>query len=233
VQSEEVYTSQRTAVLLFSRTALEEARAKSFGLGSGQDGNRAIARSLIRHSMGVAQASGLTVLTCFSHQQVGKSFGERLANAMEDVFAQGFERVIVIGNDCPSLTSGLIRQANADLISQEVVLGPAHDGGVYLIGMNRNAWNREQFLALPWQSAELNESWRSYSASIGELVPFHDLDHYEDLLRFIRLIPVGHQLRVLLMDLLGLRPKQYQYFTPHLHPASIQARFSLRAPPAC
>lgn len=219
--------------MLFTRTAREEARAKSFGFGSSQDGNRAIARSLIRHSMGVAQQTGLTVLTSYSHQQVGNSFGERLANAMEDVFAQGFDRVIVIGNDCPSLTSALLRQANGKLASEDIVLGPAHDGGVYLIGMNRSAWNRNAFLSLPWQSADLNQAWEAYPGSICELVLFHDVDHYEDLLRFIRFAPFSHQLRVLLMDLLGLKPKRYTHFIPHLHPASTQARFSLRAPPAC
>ena len=69
------------------------------------------------------------------HLQRGDDLGERMQNAFADAFAQGKERVIIIGSDCLELETYMIKEAFAVLENNDVVLGPAKDGGYYMIGM--------------------------------------------------------------------------------------------------
>lgn len=68
--------------------------------------------------------------------QQGEDLGERMHNAMKDGFDAGYRRVVIIGSDCIELDSALIDQAFERLQSHDCVLGPASDGGYYLIGLN-------------------------------------------------------------------------------------------------
>jgi hypothetical protein len=61
--------------------------------------------------------------------------GIRLHQAFSDSFADGFQRVVVIGSDCPTVTEADVRAAWSALESHDVVLGPAKDGGYWLIGL--------------------------------------------------------------------------------------------------
>jgi uncharacterized protein len=78
--------------------------------------------------------------------------GARMAAAIDDEFARGADRVVVIGTDCPDLTPALIESAFARLDQSDAVLGPATDGGYYLIGMARPL--PELFHDVPWSSPE-------------------------------------------------------------------------------
>ncbi len=71
--------------------------------------------------------------------QRGRDLGERLANVFEDIFRLGVESAVVVGSDLPDLPPRLLEQAVAALRGRDdgIVLGPAADGGYYLIGMNR------------------------------------------------------------------------------------------------
>ena len=65
--------------------------------------------------------------------------GERMSRAVGRAFAEGVNRVVVIGTDCPAITTGLLRLAFDMLRSHDAVIGPARDGGYYLIGLSREA----------------------------------------------------------------------------------------------
>lgn len=69
--------------------------------------------------------------------QQGADLGERMTEAMCEAFAAGKDRVIVIGTDCIELETYMIKEAFAVLESNDVVLGPAADGGYYLLGMRK------------------------------------------------------------------------------------------------
>lgn len=77
--------------------------------------------------------------------------GQRLAAFFQAQFAAGAERVVVIGSDSPTLPTAIITRAFAELASHEVVIGPATDGGYYLIGCARSHW--PIFDGIPWSSA--------------------------------------------------------------------------------
>jgi rSAM/selenodomain-associated transferase 1 len=70
------------------------------------------------------------------YQQVGEDLGIRMLNAFKDSFGAGYKKVVIIGSDLYDLTSENIEKAFTELDDNDVVLGPAKDGGYYLLGMN-------------------------------------------------------------------------------------------------
>lgn len=85
--------------------------------------------------------------------QIGADLGERMRNAFSHAFAAGHGRVVIIGSDLPDLSAELLRDAFARLDSAPVVLGPARDGGYYLLGMR--AMVPGIFDGIAWSTAEV------------------------------------------------------------------------------
>ncbi len=195
-----------TAILFFSRTASDEAAAKTFYPGLGLKGNTAISRCLIQEVKTMAQSTQLPFFTSFSPQQSGDCFGERLANAMESVFSQGFKKVIVLGNDCPFVNADMLLQVSEDLENKQVVLGPTQNGGVYLIGLQKAAYQRQDFLALPWQKKNLQSAWRNYARQVAGdihwLENHFDINHFTDFLKLLKALPLFYLLRKQLIFIL-------------------------------
>lgn len=68
--------------------------------------------------------------------QVGGTLGERMKNAFSGLFSIGYHKVIIIGSDCPGLTPIVVNSAFKFLDTADVVIGPATDGGYYLLALN-------------------------------------------------------------------------------------------------
>ncbi len=108
--------------------------------------------------------------------------GNRMKNAFADSFLDGFERVVLTGSDIIGLTPEIIEQAFAGLDNSDVVLGPAKDGGYYLVGMNKLHtglfrdidWSTEKVL-----SQTLNKV-KSLNLSLSLLPELSDLDRFDD-----------------------------------------------------
>jgi uncharacterized protein len=92
--------------------------------------------------------------------QRGDGFGERLAFAVEDLFRCGLGSVCLIDSDSPTVPADVYRQAVASLSQpgDRVVLGPADDGGYYLIGLKEN--HRELFEGIDWSTERVFEQTR-------------------------------------------------------------------------
>ena len=71
----------------------------------------------------------------FKRLQTGNDLGEKMQQAFQALFNTGYDKVVIIGSDCPGLTSQLIESAFDLMDAAKVVLGPAADGGYYLLGM--------------------------------------------------------------------------------------------------
>lgn len=203
-------TSTDTAILVFSRTARREAAAKTFCARSGKAGNEAIAQRLIAQTLATARQTKLPVLLHYTTQVDHCAFGEQLAAAIESAFAKGYTRLIVVGNDSPDLSAALLLDAAAQLRQHPLVLGPAADGGVYLIGIQRQAFHRHSFVALPWNSAALQDGWLDYPGATAIWLPaLPDLDFPDDVARWLRRAPawapLAQQLRSILAG--AMRPK--------------------------
>jgi rSAM/selenodomain-associated transferase 1 len=69
------------------------------------------------------------------HQQVGEDLGMRMLNAFKNSFDAGYKKVMIIGSDLYDLSSENIEKAFVELDTNDVVIGPAEDGGYYLLGM--------------------------------------------------------------------------------------------------
>ena len=117
--------------------------------------------------------------------QSGEGLGEKMSDAFQRLFNEKFERLIIIGTDCAEITSGLISEAFEMLKECEVVMGPAHDGGYYLLGMR--TFIPGLFHGIPWstdQVASLTEQYLNRNKiSYGLLPILSDVDYEEDWIR--------------------------------------------------
>lgn len=117
--------------------------------------------------------------------QSNGDLGARMRDAFDEAFQQGGERVVIIGTDCPGITSTTLASAFAALLQNDLVLGPASDGGYYLIGLSRAIpqlfdgilWGTDSVLRHTLQIAEAAD-WR-----YGLLEWLDDVDRPEDLRR--------------------------------------------------
>jgi hypothetical protein len=122
--------------------------------------------------------------------QKGKDLGERMHNAFEELFMSGYKKVIIIGSDLLDLNSEIIEHAIKTLDNNDVVLGPAEDGGYYLLGLKRlypelfqnKAWGtetvREDTLA------DLKNKTVSLLKPLNDIDTFDDMKHYNQLKQF-------------------------------------------------
>lgn len=178
-----------TALILFSRTATEEAKTKNFYSKAGRKANKLVAEKLIGHATKLARKAGVDFFIFTEKEQSQGDFGIRLSNAFSEVFNKGYESVISIGNDCPSLDANTISQAIDALQSNKVVIGPSTDGGVYLLGLQRENFDIRKFRELKWKTTELTEDIINTCRKEGDLhiLPtLTDIDHEQDLHLFLQ-----------------------------------------------
>lgn len=146
--------STSPAILFFHRSAYHRASAARLG------GQRVV-EALNGRAERVLCRSGLPVYRVDESAQRGATFGARLAAATRDVFAAGHASVLIVGNDCLSLSAGLLRSAAQRLRAGRTVLGPDHRGGSWLIGLQRADFCADRFAALPWQTTGLLPALRA------------------------------------------------------------------------
>ncbi|MGY3089048.1 glycosyltransferase A (GT-A) superfamily protein (DUF2064 family) [Hymenobacter sp. UYAg731] len=224
------------AVLLFTRSAGEEAAHKRFVSHGTRAGNAAVAAQLIHRAEATAGRAGVDFVRVASNQQTGATFGARLCNAMRRVFSQGYEYLLVMGNDCPQLTEQLLRQATAAVQQTGAVVGPATDGGVYLLGMARAVFESQDWTQLPWQTAQLGAALlrqlRQQHTSACVLPVLADIDEEQGLTAALRL-PLA---RLLLRRLRRLRAPRPVALPTAITAAGQRAGVAARphrGPPAC
>lgn len=123
-----------------------------------------------------------------SMPQHGKDLGERMEYAFSQAFSEGFTRAVLVGSDIPDLTSSLMRQAFRYLESAHAVLGPAADGGYYLIGFRSDSFLPAAFKGMDWSTDSVFKKTRDVLESAGlsvSLLPeLCDLDTADDLEAF-------------------------------------------------
>lgn len=177
--------SAPTALLVFAQSALADARSKRL---AGQVlPNRSVLAQLTRRTRQLADATGLPVLHSIDLILHTGRFGDQLTAALSAAFARGYERVLVVGNDCPALTTAHLTQAATELESAAVVLGPDQRGGLYLFGLSRAAFEGLPLAEMPWQTNRLAGAVRRACAdwptvvlpSLGDVNSRADLQRYE------------------------------------------------------
>jgi rSAM/selenodomain-associated transferase 1 len=118
----------------------------------------------------------------FRRQGKGE-LGARISRAFQHSFEAGMNRVVVVGSDSPALTAALIGRAFDSLHRNDLVIGPATDGGYYLIGLGHLV--PQVFLDIPWGTSEVLLRTLAVAADIGLqpvlLDALDDVDRPEDL----------------------------------------------------
>jgi rSAM/selenodomain-associated transferase 1 len=103
--------------------------------------------------------------------------------AFETMFARGYQRTLIVGTDVPSLPLEHYKQALALLETNDLVLGPALDGGYYLIGLKRTI--PELFTDIPWSTDQVLSLTQKKAATLGLktalIPPWRDVDILDDL----------------------------------------------------
>lgn len=119
------------------------------------------------------------------HQQGEGDLGKRMASAFERSFTAGMKGVVIIGTDCPDLDTQIMAEAFKFLETQDVVLGPAQDGGYYLIGLRRLI--PELFVGINWGTSQVRQQTVEIADRLGLAIAFepmlNDIDRPEDLSR--------------------------------------------------
>lgn len=114
--------------------------------------------------------------------QAGNDLGERMATAFREQFAARAEKVVIIGSDCLTITEDHLVQAFRALDHADVVIGPATDGGYYLLGMKR--LHNELFVDMPWSEAGLLAQSKAVLATNQQVVALlpelTDVDEWAD-----------------------------------------------------
>jgi rSAM/selenodomain-associated transferase 1 len=168
--------TERKTLIVMTRLPCEGRNKTRLIPVLGPAGATAMHDRLARHSVGMASAyavkNSLTTLEihldggtpedgrkwlgeieCIT--QVPGDLGRRMQDAADRAFTRGAERIIIIGTDCPSLDEAGIAHAFDRLESSDIVLGPAVDGGYYLIGLTRPC--PALFISIDWGSSRVLE----------------------------------------------------------------------------
>ncbi len=121
--------------------------------------------------------------------QTGNDLGERMYNAAK-ISLEKYSHCIIIGTDCPELSIAYIEEAKKYLTTGfDAVIGPAHDGGYVLIGLNRV--NKHIFSNIEWGSFSVFKNtvdiFQRLNISYKTLATLHDIDRKEDL-QYLELI---------------------------------------------
>lgn len=116
-------------------------------------------------------------------QQIGSNLGDRMKNAFEWAFSKGYQRVCIIGTDCFELNHSILSKAFNTLTYCDAVLGPARDGGYYLLGMTKLVI--EVFENKIWSSSSVcsdtASDFKKLQIEFEELVTLTDVDEERDL----------------------------------------------------
>lgn len=120
------------------------------------------------------------------YAQCPGDLGERMADAFQRAFAAGGKHVIIIGSDCPELTVEILEEAFAALDTCDAIIGPARDGGYYMLGMNR--FIPELFQGIAWSTpavlAQTFEAFDRLRLDYGIFPTLSDIDTEADWLAY-------------------------------------------------
>ncbi|WP_405227007.1 TIGR04282 family arsenosugar biosynthesis glycosyltransferase [Dokdonia sp. Asnod1-B02] len=188
---------KKNIVLIFTRNP-ELGKVKSrLAKGVGQENALEIYKKLLSHTKDVVSTLTCTKRVGYSvkvrdndmwdnaifekFQQEGEDLGVRMYKAFEKAFADGYDNVLIVGSDLYDLRASHINEAFDALHSNDAVIGPAQDGGYYLLGMSKLI--KEVFYNKEWGGDTVFKSTMDNLATVKthQLETLNDIDFAEDL----------------------------------------------------
>lgn len=116
--------------------------------------------------------------------QKGNDLGKKMENAFLEQFQMGYQRLVLIGSDIPHISSAILRESLDLLCENQAVIGPAKDGGYYLIGFNSSRFLPQVFQGIAWSTGSVfRESMAVFEKNgitAAELAMMSDIDTLDD-----------------------------------------------------
>ena len=188
----------KACVVIFGREPVPGEVKSRLAEGIGAQAAAGIYAATLEHTLEVARTSGARVVLSLADVpsgawvrdiegaieiQRGANLGDRMDDAFARRFAEGEQRVVLIGSDCPWMTSSHIIKASAKLGGADAVLGPSADGGYWLVAQRPPGL--PLFARIPWSTSETLARTRTRIRALGgtwsELEELVDIDTADDL----------------------------------------------------
>jgi rSAM/selenodomain-associated transferase 1 len=210
----------KTCVVVFAREPSPSGVKSRLAAGIGAGPASQIYAAILEHTLEVAANSGARVVLSLAdvpsgswvrnldvsvEVQRGNDLGERMDEAFARRFREGEGRVVMVGSDCPWFSATHVAKASAKLGGADAVLGPATDGGYWLVAQRPPGL--AMFTRIPWSSPETMERTRNRISALGgtwhELEELVDIDTVDDLELILDHQRTPETLRRRLLDALG------------------------------
>jgi rSAM/selenodomain-associated transferase 1 len=199
-------TNSNDRCLLFFVKYPEKGKVKSrLAVGIGDDSAVRVYKNIVDQMLSTLKKGTFPLYICFFPNnaqtpirnwlgreyrympQNGKDLGERMKNGFIDGFALGYKRIVLIGSDIPDLPMRHIEEAFESLKKMDAAIGPAYDGGYYLIGFKDMAFFPQVFEGIAWGTKNVfGETMKKFKRSrrVVYTLPYQrDIDTAEDLKR--------------------------------------------------
>jgi rSAM/selenodomain-associated transferase 1 len=190
-------------ILLFIKAPARGQVKTRLAVALGEDAALELYQRFVQDILDTLEQTGIPVMICYHPPgsgnavaewlgpgqqylpQEGRDVGERMANAFRQAFTRGFSRVVLIGSDIPDLPAPLLNEAMAALLTHDSVIGPARDGGYYLIGFRHDTFFPGVFSGIAWSTGTVfcstMQAFEKAGQQVHELPLRQDVDTIEDL----------------------------------------------------
>jgi hypothetical protein len=176
------FPTSKNALIIFTRNPELGTCKTRLALTVGDQSALAIYKFLVQHTLEITKPLKVDIYVYYSvqirendiwdntifrkKQQKGEDLGMRMQNAFTEVLNMGYERAIIIGSDMYDMNSQDIESAFTELEINDFVVGPAEDGGYYLLGMKtvkpalfkNKTWGSETVLKKTLQDLEIEKT---------------------------------------------------------------------------
>jgi len=209
----------KTAVVVFAREPVPGRVKTRLAAEIGEVGAARVYAALFDRALEVVAGVGFDLVVSYAEApspewtadhpqrwevQRGGDLGARMSDAFDRRFGEGSDRVVIVGSDCPQLRKAHLTGAADALRDAPVVLGPATDGGYWLVAQRRPGV--DLFTGIPWSSRRTLAATRQRLAALAakwiELDELDDLDTGDDLHAALADPGVAKELRARLVDAL-------------------------------
>jgi rSAM/selenodomain-associated transferase 1 len=143
----------KNAIIIFVRNPVLGKVKTRIAETAGEDAALYIYRQLLQHTHDVVKDIDADKYVFYSdylqlgdlwedeyfhkYLQAGNDLGDRMKHAFQRLFDKGYQNICIIGSDCYELSTAILKKAFTAIVEKNVVIGPAKDGGYYLLGMQQ------------------------------------------------------------------------------------------------
>ena len=147
-----IFMDTQNALIIFVRNPVLGKVKTRLAASMGDEKALAVYKYLLQHTKNITENLPVTKFVFYADDineddlwngfekrlQTGNDLGERMTNAFWELFKNGFKKICIIGSDCLELDTEILNAAFTALSNTDIIIGPATDGGYYLLGMKKD-----------------------------------------------------------------------------------------------